>query len=260
MFFKKITIALLAVSIGGTLLSSCKVADMHQDAALAKTASEVPVVGRKALRPNKDFQLGAYAVTNIRRSWTRTSGFSFFQVEGSRKSQRYEFVLRDSAGLETYVTAEAGVSSQSIPLGKVFSIELGGENREVFVSSIQAGSSGAWQLITKDPGNDILFKDFSGVLQNGATQIRVEPVYQYQNSYRGSSTEILGYEFKSGVELLGAVQVSGRGKLWLKNELTSEQRKVLSAASASLLLYRKLNQQNGAEPQNPKVKLPISLF
>lgn len=260
MFLKNLTQTALVVLFGATLLTSCKVADMYQDAALAQTATEVPVVGRKALRPNKDFHIGAYTVTNVRRSWVRSSGFSLFQLEATRKSQRFGFTLRDSAGHETYVSSEAGISSQEIPLGKIFSVELGGENREVFVSNIQAGSSGVWQLVTKDPGADILFKDFSGVLKNAEAEIRIEPVHQYQNANRGSSQDILGYEFRDGMELLGAVQVNGKGKMWLKNDLSPEQRKVLSAAAASLLLYRRLNQPTGAEPQNAKVKLPISLF
>ncbi|MGV3541514.1 MAG: hypothetical protein ACO1OQ_16980 [Rufibacter sp.] len=261
MFFKKISQTAAMAALCALSMTSCKVADMREHEALAQTTSELPITGRKTISFKKDFKIGNFQVLDVHRGWTRDRGFGAGPFSASHKSQKMEFVLRDSAGIETFVTSEAALNTKEIKIGSIFSVGLGDEdNREIFITNIPSAESGNWQLITKDPGRDVVFKGFSGALRNGDKEIRVEPVHEYKSKFRGQSQDILGYEFKEGVELLAAVQVNGKGRVWLKNGLTADQRRVLSSAAASLLLYRKLNKPNSAEPQNAKVKLPLSVL
>ncbi|WP_207436157.1 hypothetical protein [Sabulibacter ruber] len=255
---KILPLALLTV-LCSAFLSSCKTAEMYQSEALLQPSKELPVTGRKTISLKKDFKIGSFAVTDVHRGGVKTKGASVGPFSSQKVSQRFEFALQDSTGGSTYVSCEAGLDSKEIKLGKIFSVGVGGDDREVFVSTIHLAGGTPWKLITKDPGADLSFSSFLGILQSDDREIHIEPVYNFKNPNRVGSSTILGYEFRSGKEVLGAVQVLNKGKVWVRKDLSFEQQRLLSAASASLLLYQKLERTNPAEPQNAKVKVPISL-
>ncbi|AKQ47254.1 hypothetical protein TH63_19000 [Rufibacter radiotolerans] len=260
MLLQKIQSIALLTALSAGLLTSCTVAEMYQSDTLLQTNREVPLEGRKFIRLKQDFKIGSFAVDGVHRGWTRVWEQGLGPLAFKSARQRFEFTLVDSTGASTYVSCQAGINSSEVQLGKVVSVSLGGDDREVFVSTLHVPNSSAWQLITKDPGHPLSFQSFLGVLQNGDKEIMVEPVYRYKSKHRVEAGEILGYEFKSGQEVLGAVQVINKGKVWVNKDLDFQEQRLISAAAAALLLYQKLENTMPAEPNGTKIKLPLSLL
>ncbi|WP_153042642.1 hypothetical protein [Rufibacter ruber] len=237
-----------------SFLSSCTVTDRRLQGSLAQTATGLPATGRKTISFRQDFRLGNFTVEDVRRGWTSTGGFGAGPFEARRVRQKYGFVLRDSAGIASRVTCGAGVSAKEIKLGKILSLGLGGEDsRELFVSNIPSRETGNWRLITQDPGQVVLFKGFYSAFTKGNTEIRVEPVHEYESKFRGAAQEILGFAFRDGIELVAAVQLTGKGRCGSRRAW----RPMNGGCWEARLLYRKPDRQNSAEPQNARVKLPV---
>ncbi|GAB2551567.1 hypothetical protein [Rufibacter soli] len=260
MFFQKIRAIALTTLLSAGLLSGCTLAEMYQSDALLQSSRELPLEGRKLIRLKNEFSIGNFAVAEVHRGWTRYREQSLGPVAFKRINQRFEFTLQDSTRASTYVSCQAGINVTELQLGKGVSLGLGGDDREVFVGTLHVPNSSPWLLVTKDPGSPMSFKGFVGILQNGDNEIMIEPVYRYKSEHRVQAGEILGYEFKSGQEVLGAVQVVNRGKVWVNKDLDFKEQRLISAAAAALLLYQKLEDTMPAEPNSTKINLPLSLL
>lgn len=84
-------------------------------------------------------------------------------------------------------------------------------------------------------------KKFKGELSNRHTTYTILPVYKFEDAKLPMS-DVVGYEFKDGEKVVGAVQVVNNGKVWVSQQLSADARMVLASGMASLLLYEKLNE------------------
>jgi hypothetical protein len=235
---------LLSLLAAGWLLQSCQVANMAVEPDFKSQAQEMAIIGRKTFKPNSSFSLGNYQVGNVKRGWTRTSGFSIFVYENIKASQKYEFTMQPIGGEPWYIFAATKLQQKAINFQNGLNIALS-PNFEYYGCYFTSPESGQWHLLTVDPGHYLARNKFEGELSNGNTFIKVTPVYKYEG-HKMPSSEILGYEFWQDNTRLASVQVINNGKAWLKAGLSPDTRQVLANAMASLLLYEKLN-----DPTNP---------
>jgi len=232
---------LLFAALAGTFtISGCSVPSMALESSFKQEAEELPIEGRKFLRPNKDFSIGSYQVTDIKRGWKRSSGFSIFVYENIASGQQYELSVEDAAGQRWNIYTAANLHEKSINFdGWEFDVA---PNTEYYASYFTSPESNAWRFITADPGHYLARKDFKGELTNGSMTFVVKPVYRFQD-HKMPVSDIVGYEFLLGDEAQAAVQVLNGGKVWMKPELSKDLKMVFASASASLLLYEKLKDQ-----------------
>ncbi|GAB3202782.1 hypothetical protein GCM10027293_29940 [Pontibacter aydingkolensis] len=202
-------------------------------------AQELPIEGRKVLKPNGDFRIGNYTVANVHRGWKRGSGFNILGYDNVKSAQKYEFSLQDSQnGEEWYVFGASNLHEKNLKSNNGLTIQLAA-NKEYYASYFTSPESGQWQLLTVDPRHYLARNKFEGEVTNGLQRYKVAPVYKFEGQ-KIPTGDIVGYEFKDGEEVIGAVQVVNNGKVWMRPDLTSDTRMVLASAAASLLLYDKL--------------------
>jgi hypothetical protein len=232
---------LLLLSLSGTLvLASCSVPPMALESDFKQQAQELPVEGRKVFKPNGSFAIGNYTVANVKRGWVNMSGFSIFSYNNVKASQKYQFSLQNGQGNEWYVFGASKLQHKSLKDNTGVTIEVV-PNMEYYASHFTSPESGQWHLLTVDPRHYLERKKFEGELSNGNTTYKIAPVYKFEGKSLPMS-EIIGYEFRDGSGVIGAVQVINNGNVWVTPELTSDARMVLASAMASLLLYEKLNE------------------
>ncbi|MER2998708.1 hypothetical protein [Pontibacter populi] len=231
---------LLLVSLAGTLVfSSCSVPPMALQSDFKQQSEELPVEGRKVFKPNGSFTIGNYTVANVNLGWVNMGGFSIFSYNNVKASQKYQFSLQNGQGNEWYVFGASKLQHKSLKDNTGITIEVA-PNMEYYASHFTSPESGQWHLLTVDPRHYLERKKFEGELSNGNTTYKIEPVYKFEGKSLPLS-EIIGYEFRDGETIVGAVQVVNNGNVWLKPQLAPDTRMVLASAMASLLLYDKLN-------------------
>ncbi|WP_439880588.1 hypothetical protein ACSX1A_15710 [Pontibacter sp. MBLB2868] len=234
---------LLASLAGLLLLSSCSVPPMAVESSFKEQATELPVAGRKMLKPNGDFMIGAFKVADVHRGWMKSGGFNILGYDNLRASQKYEFSLKDTQeGSEWYVFGASKLHEKNLKSTNGITIQLA-PNKEYYVSYFTSPESGQWHLVTVDPGHYLARKKFEGEVTNGRKVYQVTPVYKFEGKTLPLG-DILGYEFRDAGEVIGAVQVVNNGKVWMSPGLAQDTRKVLASAAASLLLYDKLKDSN----------------
>ncbi|MCX2741948.1 hypothetical protein [Pontibacter anaerobius] len=234
---------LLAAVLAGVLaLQGCSVPHMAMESSFRQQAQELPVEGRKVLKPNGNFLIGGYTVANVHRGWKNSGGFNLFGYEYVKSRQRHEFSLMSAQGTTWYVFGASRLHEKNLKSNNGISIRLS-PNLEYYASYFTSPESGQWHLLTADPGHYQDRRRFEGELSNGSTVYTVAPVYKFEGKTL-PLPDIVGYEFKNGTEVLGAVQVLNNGKVWLQPNLTEDTRMVLASTIASLLLYEKLHDTN----------------
>lgn len=234
-------ISLLIVSLACLLtFTSCTVPHMAVAPELQQSAEELPIEGRKFLKPNGNFQIGNYTVANVHRGWRNMGGFSIFSYNNISAKQQYGFSLQDGMGSEWYVFGGSRLKDKSLRSKTGVTIDIG-PNMEYYASHFTSPESGQWHLLTVDPGNYLKRKKFRGELSNRKTTYTIAPVYKFEGKGLPMS-DVIGYEFKEGENVVGAVQVINNGKVWVSSQLNPDTRMVLASGMASLLLYEKLNE------------------
>ncbi|WP_162428306.1 hypothetical protein [Pontibacter pudoricolor] len=232
---------LLIASVAGTMIfSSCSVPQMAVESGFKQQAEELPVEGRKAFKPNGSFTIGNYTVANVDRGWANVGGFSIFSYNNVKAEQKYQFSLQNGQGREWYVFGASKLQEKSLKDNTGVTIEVA-PNMEYYASHFTSPESGQWHLLTIDPRHYLERKKFEGELSNGSATFKIAPVYKFEGKALPLS-EIIGYEFRDGETIVGAVQVVNNGNVWLNPRLTPDTRMVLASAMASLLLYDKLNE------------------
>ncbi|MEJ8803701.1 hypothetical protein [Pontibacter sp. H249] len=221
------------------LLSACSVPQMAVESNFKSQAQELPIEGRKVLKPNGDFRIGDYTVANVHRGWKRGSGFNILGYDNVKSAQKYEFSLQDTQnGGEWYVFGASKLHEKNLKSNNGLTIQLAA-NKEYYASYFTSPESGQWQLVTVDPGHYLARNKFEGQVINGVKMYKVAPVYKFEGQ-KIPTGDIVGYEFKDDEEVIAAVQVVNNGKVWMRSDLSNDTRMVLASAAASLLLYDKL--------------------
>ena len=214
---------------------------MALESSFKQQAEELPIAGRSAFKPNGSFAIGNYSVANVDRGWANVGGFSIFNYNNIKANQQYQFKLQNGQGSEWYVFGASKLHDKSLKNMNGVTIQVS-PNMEYFGSHFTSPESGQWHLLTVDPNQYLMRKKFQGELSNGSVMYKVSPVYKFEDT-RLPMSDIVGYEFRDGETIVGAVQVLNNGKVWIKPELDQDTKMVLTSAMASLLLYEKLNEK-----------------
>ncbi|MFC6996285.1 hypothetical protein [Rufibacter roseus] len=242
--FKNILLPIAAIVFS---LTSCSVPDMRVNENFKAEASAMPVQGRSAMRlsmgKEKGFGFGAYQVEDVKRGWTRSSDNGQENLlRVSEAYQRYSFGVIDTVTRKTlFVQAAAMLNTTAVEAaGWSFNLD---KQREFLQVAFRSAESGEWRLSLADPGNYMQRTNFEGSLKNKEYEIEVLPLYKWEGKSLPSDKP-LGYEFSRGGQVLATVQTVNSGKVWLRNSLSPDLQMVLASASASLLLYNQLDQEN----------------
>lgn len=197
------------------------------------------VQGRQGWMVRQQLSFGPYQSGVVQRGWTRSYDIPFF-VHFQGAKVKLQFELSDSLH-QAQVFCLGKARQQELPmLEDLFDISL--KDQEVFSGVIMTNfSTEPWYFVAQKNLNKLPQNSFVGVVHNHDQEIHIQEV---RRTDQGHSTwsEVLGYEFKMGDGVVGAVETLNKGKVIIKNSVPEDIRLILASTSAALLLRNDLQE------------------
>jgi hypothetical protein len=212
------------------LLPACAAAHMALPADVAQASEELPITDRSSWSgalANESFGLGSYKVTDVDRKWDSTRSSSWSGFDKSKTTGGYAFKL---SGQEIALEGECATENRSK------SANLGGG----FEFSSTAAKLGCTCHDTTGTAQVVLeastTKRYQGTLNSASAQYPIVAINERDSG--GTSHDPTGYRVDGGETPLGAVDVMGKGRVWLSKTLEGRSRHDLACIFAGLLLYQ----------------------
>lgn len=226
----------LLLAVGVLLVAGCQTARMALPPGLEGQGEELVCVGRGGFSLAENFSFGPYAVSDVRRGWTRRFAWGLAGYERSRTRQSYEYRLTTPADTTWFGQAATGVRREDLK-GTVAGGELTwGLTFDLnFVTRIgQEGRPAAWTLLLGQGSTD---ETPRGSLSDG------QVVYAVEGTRRLAGTSIplmepSGYVITRQGRPVAAVEVLNAGAVRFAGDLAPAEKEPLAAAAAALLLYK----------------------
>lgn len=223
------------VGLASVAASGCAATHMAVPAELA-AAPEWKVRPSSQWRPDAPLRVGPYEAHRIDRHGVRQRGGIVDALKGKREyQQRYEFLLRESAGRRDLwaVRCDNRDVERGIRLG---SVELSLDDRTSLECSIQPPGEPARAWALRMQGSE------DGVPAGRLT--REEVSYQVEGENppgpQADCCEALGYRVRREGRVLGAVENTDRGRVRVAPDVSPDEGSLLTAAAVALILQSKL--------------------
>jgi hypothetical protein len=217
----------LALSV--SILVACATARMALPADVALASEELPITDRSGWSgalADETFGLGPYKVEEVDRKWDSKSTTSFGSMDSSKTSGGYSFKLTGAgAQLSGQCATESRQKSGDIGGGWSF-----GSNVAKLGCSCHDGAANAelWLEAATGSGYEGMFKSAEG-------EAHVLAIHEREGG--SPSSEPTGYRIDGSETTLGAVDVMGKGRVWISKTLEGRARADVACLFAGLLLY-----------------------
>jgi hypothetical protein len=218
---------LLGVSLVGLSMGACASPRMAVPKDVGGTSDEIVISDRSSMSgalANESFTMGPYKVVDVSRKWNSSSGSSIVGVSSSEAKGGYTFGLKAPEG-EYKATCASHLAEKSVGfLGGA----LGTQNYNVLCQC--GGPADSTFTISADTTSH-----YKGTVTARNAKYEIEGIYADE---KGSSTsKPMGY-LVHGTDPIGAVEVSGKGRVWLAKTLEPAARADVACLFAGLLLYQ----------------------
>ncbi len=224
-----------------TLFIGCRMARMAIPEPLMTEAVEMTVEGRQKFTFKESLTFGPYRVTDVDRSWTKTSSWGGQWFSNSKAKQSYEFTLRDSNTPIWEAQCATGVDERELNFNNFLGGQLEITSASIYFACafLEKQERKRWRLVMSQSPSEMVM---DGVLTDGQTRINVKGSQKLQGSPIPLS-DPTGYEFELRGHIVGAVEVINKGSVWLHPSIEPEIRSALATASSALLLYRAIHEK-----------------
>lgn len=223
---------LVAVSFVLAAAVGCRTAHMPITAELGQ-ADRLAVQGRQGWKINETITFGPFQAVDIDRSWVRGGDFEFKAYEANSRRQQFSFVMSDNGREQLGASCEVNLGAQTIRTD-VVDVEL--RNRsDVFCSLYPSGMAARdWVMNLQEKGDNPL----KGFLEVDDRTYEVMGTNKLQGGLPAETTS--GYTIRTQGRVVAAVEVIGDGAVVLAAGLDEEERALLTATAAALLVVEDL--------------------
>jgi len=194
---------------------------------VGKTSDEIVISDRSGMSGalvDESFTMGPYRVTDVSRKWDSTSSSTVAGVSSTDAKGGFTFGVKAPQG-ELKGTCASHQADKSVGLlGGTF----GTQNYDVICQC--GGATQAAFTISADTTSH-----YKGTVTAGSTSYAIAGVYTDDKGSTSGSP--IGYEVR-GTDPVGAVEVSGKGRVWLSKTLDPGARADVACLFAGLLLYK----------------------
>jgi hypothetical protein len=226
------TITLFAL-LAATSFLACHTAEIAIDPSLNATA--MPVKGRNGLQIGQVIKFGEFKTDKVQRGWTKSYDIPFIlRFQGSK--EKMSFTQFGPGGTEAAVACISKFKSTELNVIRdFFSVPLDYQN--FFAGNIITPST-HWDFIIHNPNGDLLREKASaGFVRCQDKQIDIFAIRGLKGQPDWmKELAVYGHEFILNGEIVGAVSMVNRGKVWIDENLDAETRTVIAAVSTGLLL------------------------
>jgi len=204
---------------------------MAAPADLNQGMDELPVEGRSmasGMLVNEDFKIAPYQVVNVSRGAKHTSKFSVFGASKSNSESGYSFDFKSGdKTVHGECTAEAG--EKGFSLG---STSISKQTAKLGCACGNDAAPSASVVMGAETGGN----GYGGTLKAHADSFQLKAIYEREGAMLSDGGPA-GYRV-DGQGVVGAVDVLGKGRVWVQKKLGADQRADLACVFAGLLLYK----------------------
>lgn len=194
---------------------------------VGKASDEIVISDRSAMSGalvDESFTMGPYRVTDVSRKWDSTTSSTVAGVSSSDAKGGFTFLVKAPQG-EQKGTCASHLGEKSVGvLGGTF----GTQNYDVVCQC--GGATPATFSISADTTSH-----YKGTVSAGSASYVIAGVYTDEKG--STSGTPIGYEVR-GTDPIGAVEVAGKGRVWLSKTLDAGARADVACLFAGLLLYK----------------------
>jgi len=173
---------------------------------------------------DESFTMGPYRVTDVSRKWNSATTSTIVGVSSTDAKGGFTFGLKAPEG-ELKGTCASHLDEKSVGL-------LGGtfasQNYDVVCQC--GGATQATFTISADTTSH-----YKGTVMAGSASYAIEGIYTDEKG--STSGKAIGYQVR-GSDPVGAVEVAGKGRVWLSKALEPAARADVACLFAGLLLYK----------------------
>jgi hypothetical protein len=209
------------------IAAACTPSRMAVPKDVGSVSDEILITDRSGMSGalvDESFKMGTFQVVNVSRKWNSTSTTTIVGVSSADAQGGYTFGLRSPAGEYKGQCASRLAEQSTGFLGGT----LGKQSFNVLCEC--AGPSQA--SLSMNAGTTSQYK---GNLNARSASYVIEGIY---TNDKGSSTSTpIGYHVH-GSDPIGAVEVAGKGRVWLNKSLDPGARADVACLFAGLLLYK----------------------
>jgi hypothetical protein len=205
----------------------CATARMATPPDVVQSSEEIAISERSSASGalvNESFKMRDYQVIDVDRKWDSSSSLSIGGVSAGSTNGGYSF------GVKSSTVEHKGKCATQIEQRTASALGVSLDQGRANVICECAGPTAASLFIGADA-----VAGYRGTVRMGGGNYTLVPIFQTdQGSTHGTP---LGYEIR-GVIPAGAVEVSGKGRLWLNKTLGPDAKADLACLFAGLLLYK----------------------
>jgi hypothetical protein len=238
-FYSQVPKTIIAAAFIAINLCSCRTAELAVNQDLQQNTESHQVKGRQGSQIGQVISFSSFTSSKIKRGWT--FGYSLpFIVRFEGASEKLSFSLADTHGKTADVAVVSRFKATEIqPIRDYFSIAL--KYKNYFAGTVGLQNSEEWWdfIVHNVDGASRSLKNNTtvGFARNGLTKIEILGIRELEGaSPLLTQNDVYGYEFHLDGKIIGAVSVINQGKVWFKKDLDANQKLILAAISAGLML------------------------
>ena len=236
---KPITVIILFI-IG---LTSCKTPAIVVSDELKSNAAPMDVKGRQGFQFNQVITYGDFSTSKIKRGWTNSADIRFI-THFSRAEEKLNFTQNAPDNRHAEVFAVGKFKSNEIELLNGFmSYSLAYDNSFAGTIIPADKETSSWEFIIHNPEASLpRDADCGAARDNHGNEILITGVKKLENQNSWFQMDNFGFEFLHNGHSIGAVSVMNSGKVWIRNDIPSELKLVVSSISTSLLVRHSMQE------------------
>jgi hypothetical protein len=241
--------------LGGALLSlaGCSTTSSISMQVPGPLTASTPLAVVRKQGFKHSYQFGDFATSKVKPGWTSTSTRSYGAwlpvpawFDQTRAKRKFSFAMQPVAGTAWQVQGGYYAYSKDLSLAPNAQnrLSISVEQEELYSSIIHAPNQPTWQLVLQSQNELGARPKFAqGTLSNGDSLLQVRPISQLlRRDGRPMNLPLgvpVGYEFvRANGSVAAAVELIGRGRVWMAPSLSPEVRGPVAAAVTSMLMMQ----------------------
>ena len=223
------------------VLASCVTPNLVLSPNLQQGTDVMEAAGRQGWQFNQVIEFGDYSTSQVQRGWTSGFGGTFFvSFQNAKQKMSFEQFTPDRE--RARVNTVGKFSSTDLPLFDD-SVFVNFAHESSYAGSIIPDNKefGAWDFIITDPDGGFPSGEFDGKARSDRGDvIDIRGVKRIEGQVALMEVDNFGFEFFQDGRSVGAVSTLNNGRVWMRQDLSSETRLILASLSSSILLRHSL--------------------
>lgn len=228
------TIFLCAILV---LFNACKTPNIMISNDLRTNTSVFDVKGRQGWQFNQVITYGNYSTSKIKRGWAL--GYDIpFVLRFKKAEEKLSFIQTTAEQKQADVLAVGKFKSSEFSLLDGF-ISYAVKYENVFTGCVVLADDRThiWEFIIHNPEASLPQDADCGIAKDTkGNEITIRGIKKIEGQANWIQLDNYGFEFIQNHKVIGAVSTLNNGRVWFKEDISSDQKLIIASISTSLLV------------------------